>query len=105
MSKQYYVWKNLACGGIHVEWQKLTGREFYAMVKRQENRQRRFIRLTNDICEDADIIVIEATELQYQQWRKEQNAHNYLARQEAGCIFCRWTLRKINASVARSTMP
>ncbi len=81
MSRKYYVWKDPACNGKDVIWTELTGKEFYALLQRPENQRRRFIRIGNEICQDADIITLEATEQQYADWRREQNAADYCARQ------------------------
>lgn len=80
MTKKYYIWKDPACGGVNVAWRELTGREFYVLVRQPENRGRRFIRLGNDVCPEADIIVLEATPEEYTAWKREQNAQDYLSR-------------------------
>lgn len=80
MTKKYYIWKDPACGGVNVVWRELTGREFYVLVRQPENRGRRFIRLGNDVCPEADIIVLEATPEEYTAWKREQNAQDYLSR-------------------------
>ena len=58
MAKKYYAWKDPACGGVDIEWTELTGAEFYHMLKKEENRGRRFIRLGNDICPDDNTVII-----------------------------------------------
>jgi hypothetical protein len=80
MTKKYYIWKDPNCAGVDIEWLELTGKEFYALLKHPESKTRHFIRLGNDISLEADIIYIEATEEQYRDWRREQNAHNHLRR-------------------------
>ena len=80
MSRKYLVWKNPACNGKNVEWLELTGKEFCIMMTSSENKERRFIRLGNDICPEADIIFAEATEVQYKDWKQVQNAHAYLSK-------------------------
>lgn len=82
MANKYYIWKNPACGGVGIAWKEVTGKEFFALMKLPENKKRRFIRLGNEICQDADIITLEATEEDYANWRREQNAADYLARQK-----------------------
>lgn len=82
MAKKYYAWKDPACGGVDIEWTELTGAEFYHMLKKEENRGRRFIRLGNDICPDDDTVIIEATEEEYRKWAKEREARRYLAKYE-----------------------
>lgn len=84
MSKKYFVWKDPACGGADIEWTELSGQEFYAMMSKPENKCRRFIRLGNDICSEDDVLTIEATETEYRDWKREQNAHEYLKRCAVG---------------------
>lgn len=84
MAKKYYIWNNPSCGGVNITWKEVTGKEFFALMKLPENRGRRFVRLGNDVCQDADIITLEATEEDYAKWRQEQNATDYLARQKMG---------------------
>lgn len=84
MTKKYYIWEDPACGGVDIAWKEVTGREFYALMKLPKNRGRKFVRLGNDICPDADIITLEATEEDHAKWRREQNEADYLARQEKG---------------------
>lgn len=78
MAKKYFVWKDPACNGENAEWEELTGKAFYALIKRTENKDRRFIRMGNDICPEADVIFIEATKEQYDEWRVEAHHHEYL---------------------------
>ena len=80
MAKKYYIWKAPACGEDDIEWLELSGKEFFYLLKEPKNRNRRFIRLGNDVVPEADIIYIEATEAQYREWRREQNTADYLRR-------------------------
>lgn len=82
MVKKFFVWKDPSCNGKDIEWLELIGKEFFSMLKQSENRNRKFIRFGNEICADADIIVLEATQQEYIAWRQEQNAKNYLKRQQ-----------------------
>lgn len=84
MARKYFVWKDPACDGVHKSWVELSGKEFYAMMKLPENKRRHFIRMGNDICPDADIIIIEATKQEYADWKRDQNASSYRARQRKG---------------------
>lgn len=84
MAKRYFVWKDPVCGGENKAWVELSGKEFYAMMKLPENRRRHFIRLGNEICQDADVIFIEATKQEYTEWKQEQNVSSYRARQRKG---------------------
>ena len=86
MTKKFYIWKDPSCNGANIEWLEITGNEFYAMLKRAENEGRCFIRLGDDIATEADVIFIEATREQYLDWRKEQNAKNYLRQQQVGAV-------------------
>lgn len=86
MTKKYYIWKDPTCGGTNIAWKEITGREFYALVRQPENRDRRFIRLGNDVCPEADIIVLEATPEKYTAWKREQNTRDYLRRLRRGSL-------------------
>jgi RNA polymerase sigma factor (sigma-70 family) len=88
MSKKFYIWKDPACDGTNIEWLELTGREFFALLKRPEGKSRRFIRLGAGMDPDAEIIYIEATEEQYREWRQEQNASDYLFRYSRDTLTC-----------------
>lgn len=81
MAKKYYIWNDPSCKGINIAWKELSGKEFLAMVKRPENKGRWFIRLGNEVCPDADIIILEVTEAEYDAWKQEKNAGDYLRRQ------------------------
>ena len=37
----------------------------------------------NDACPETDILIVEATKKQYALWKREQNAHAYLAKYES----------------------
>lgn len=84
MAKRYFVWKNPACNGEDVEWVELTGKEFFRLVNQRKNKRRRFIVMGNDICPEADMIYIEATEEQYADWRVEMHRHEYLRKFSVG---------------------
>lgn len=77
MSRKYYVWKDPACGGKNIEWQVLSGAEFYTMMQLPENKSRRFIPFFDEDYEDVDTIYIEATVAQYKSWRKEYDKYRY----------------------------
>lgn len=80
MAKKYLVWKDRNCNGINPEWIEMTGEEFYAFISKDENKKRRFIVLNNRICEDADVIIMEANEEQYRKNKGERNHEEYLDR-------------------------
>ena len=83
MTKKYFIWKDPACGGKNIEWLEVSGREFYQMLQDVRNASRCFVRLGNDACPEADILIVEATKKQYALWKREQNAHAYLAKYES----------------------
>ncbi len=80
MSRKYYVWKNPDCNGKNIEWNEITSKQFKELVKNPENVSRRFIKFNNDICHDADVIILECTESQYKDWRVDSNRVDYLKR-------------------------
>ena len=84
MATKYLVWKDPACQGANIEWLELTGTEFYQLTTQPENKGRRFIKLDDSICQDADIIIIEATLEQYRNWLPERDSHKYLTETRAG---------------------
>jgi hypothetical protein len=61
MANKYFVWKDANCNGVNPEWIEMDGRTFYAFTKDPANKDRRFVRLGNEVCEEADIIYLEAT--------------------------------------------
>ena len=84
MATKYLVWKDPACQGKNIEWVELTGKEFYQLTTQPENKGRRFIKLDDSVCEDADVIIIEATLEQYQNWLPERDSHKYLMETKSG---------------------
>ncbi len=78
MAKKYLVWKDRTCNGKNPEWQEMKGREFFRFLNSDESQGRYFILLDNDICREADVIFIEATEEQYAHWYREYCHHSYL---------------------------
>lgn len=87
MAKKYLVWKDRNCNGISPEWIEMTGEEFYAFISKDENKKRRFIVLNNRICEDADVIIMEANEAEYRKNKGERNHEEYLDRYESQILF------------------
>ena len=84
MATKYLVWKDPACQGKNIEWVELTGKEFYQLTAQPENKGRRFIKLDDSVCEDADVIIIEATLEQYRNWLPERDSHKYLMETKSG---------------------
>lgn len=74
MANKYFVWKDPNCNGENIEWVEMEGRAFTHFMRLPENKHRHFIRLGNQVCIEADVITIEATELEYKRWRKEYDA-------------------------------
>lgn len=87
MAKKYLVWKDRNCNGINPEWIEMTGEEFYAFISKEENKKRRFIVLNNRICEDADVIIMEANEAEFLRFQKEYDHAKYLHRFEKQVSF------------------
>lgn len=86
MKKRYLVWKDPACNGRDIEWVEISGEQFVEMMKLPENRKRRFIHLSGDPCGGADTLLIEATEEQYREWRKEYDAAYYRSERDKNII-------------------
>lgn len=58
-----------------IEWIAINGAEFYQLITSPAGKGRYFI--------DMDEFMIEATEAEYKDWRKEKNHSDYLREQEA----------------------
>lgn len=76
MAKQYYVKKNPDSTGADIEWNALTGQEFYRLITSPAGKGRYFI--------DMDNFMIEANKEQYIEWRREKDHSDYLREQEEG---------------------
>lgn len=74
MAKQYYIKKDPAVSGPDIEWIALNGKEFYQLITSPAGRGRYFI--------DMDDFMIEASETEYTEWRREKNHSDYLRMQE-----------------------
>lgn len=81
MANKYFVWKDANCNGVNPEWIEMDGRTFYKFTKDPINRERRVIRLGNEVCKEADVIFIEATYEQYLDWDRE-HVKSYRTRQD-----------------------
>ena len=81
MANKYFVWKDVNCNGVNPEWIEMDGRTFYEFTKDHANKNRRFVRLGNEVCEEADIIYLEATYEQFLKWHKE-DVRNYRIRKD-----------------------
>jgi len=84
MANSFWRWKDANCNGKNIEWVEMTVNEFKAFMKSDEREGRYFIRLGKEICCEADVIFIEATYEQYQNWRSEMLHHFYLRRVNPG---------------------
>ena len=76
MAKKFLVWKDINCRGVNPEWLFLTGEEFYEFIQKEENKDRHFIKLPST-DKETDEIIIESTEKQYKDWRKEYDRSLY----------------------------
>lgn len=74
MKKQYFVWKAPNCNGINPEWLEMTPREFYLFRKEPQNRTRLFVTLDDGGCDEAGLLIMEASKERYDEWRKEYRA-------------------------------
>ena len=75
MAKQYYIKKDYANSGPDIEWIAFNGKEFYQLITSPAGRDRYFI--------DMDEFMIESTEEEYKDWRKEKDHADYLLEQES----------------------
>lgn len=75
MAKQYYIKKDPAVSGPDIEWIALNGKEFYQLITSPAGKGRYFI--------DMDEFMIESTEGEYKDWRKEKDHADYLLEQES----------------------
>ncbi len=80
MAKKYLIWKTNGMERNPNEWVEVSGNDFFCLFNSPESKGRFFIVLDNDICADADVLYIEATEEQYKEWYKENCHHLYLKR-------------------------
>jgi hypothetical protein len=79
MKTTYLIWKDPSCNGIDPDWQEITGKEFLALVRSAESKNRHFIKLQSTEDDGADgAIVIEATKIDYMDWKREKNHAHYV---------------------------
>lgn len=74
MPKQYYIKKDPQIDGPKVEWIAINGKEFYQLITSPAGKGRYFI--------DMDEFMIESTEAEYKDWRREKDHSDYLRKQE-----------------------
>lgn len=80
MANRFFVWQDPSQQPENITWIELNGLEFYKLVSSKEANGRYFITLDNDISPEDDVIYIEATKEQYQDWEKTLSHHRYLAK-------------------------
>jgi hypothetical protein len=80
--KVYLIWKDPRAPKTEDNWMELNGKEFREFCKTKASRNRYFIRMGDDVHDGSDIIFIEATKEQYDEWRKDYERHRYLVKLE-----------------------
>ena len=84
MARMEYCVKVLDADGKY-EYKQISGKEFYALVNSDEGKKRRFVRLVGSKSEDLPTIMIEATDDQYREWRKEYDDSRRLKQSGKHC--------------------
>lgn len=74
MAKQYYIKKDPAVDDPSIEWIAINGKEFYELITSPAGKGRYFI--------DMDDFMIEASEADYKDWRRDKDHSDYLREQE-----------------------
>jgi len=74
MAKQYYIKKAPTVDGPNVEWIAINGKEFYQLITSSAGKGRYFI--------DMEDFMIESSEKEYADWRKEKDHSDYLRSHE-----------------------
>lgn len=77
MKKKFYIWKDPSCAGQNIVWQEISGQEYNAMIRKPEKANRRFVILPGESESEDQTLYMEATEEQYQSWRRDTNAKDY----------------------------
>ena len=75
MAKQYYIKKDPSASGADIEWIAINEKDFYQLITSPAGKGRYFI--------DMDEFMIESTEAEYKDWRKEKDHRDYLHEQES----------------------
>ena len=89
MAKQYYIKKDPSVSGPDIEWLSINGKEFYQLVTSAAGRGRYFI--------DMDEFMIESTEAEYKEWRKERDHSDYCTNRKPKYSFCPYMGAKMTA--------
>ena len=85
MKTTFLIWKTPPIGGAAPDWQKITGKQFNALVNSPEGIGRYFIKLPSIDPGGRDgAVVMEATEADYMNWKHETNRADYLRRRGKG---------------------
>ena len=84
MKKRYFAWKNPNCNGVNPEWIELSGKEFYELQKKPENKTRYFATLAHPELDDV-CYVMECTIGDYLKNHKEncETYHKYGLKKKA----------------------
>ena len=75
MAQQYYIKRDPSASGADIEWIAINGKDFYQLITSPAGKGRYFI--------DMDGFMIESTEAEYKDWRKERDHSDYLHKQES----------------------
>ncbi|MEY8388908.1 hypothetical protein AALC17_16780 [Oscillospiraceae bacterium 38-13] len=75
MAKQYYIKKDPLTSGADIEWIAINGKDFYQLITSPAGKGRYFI--------DMGEFMIESTEAEYKDWRREKDHSDYLHEQES----------------------
>ena len=79
MQTTYLIWKNPPIKGASPDWQEITGKEFLALVRSPEGKNRHFIKLPSADPDGNDgAVVMETTKAGYLDWKREKNHSDYL---------------------------
>ena len=79
MKSTYLIWKNPPRNGETPDWQEITGKQFYSLVSSPEGKNRYFVKLASTDQGGGDgTIIMEATQADYIEWKREKNHSDYL---------------------------
>jgi RNA polymerase sigma factor (sigma-70 family) len=80
MKKRYFIRKTDSTEKERPEWIELNGAEFYAFTADPANKDKRFVILGGEGCEEAETLYLEADEKEYSKWKTDENHRQYLRR-------------------------
>jgi len=79
MKTRYLIWKNFSCNGVNPDWQELSGKDFFALVRSVDGKGRFFVKLPSTEVDGNDgAIVMETTKEYYAEWKREKNHADYI---------------------------